>query len=44
MQILATDPLAELDLRALCEREGHQWISAEQVGGELRIQLRRANT
>jgi tRNA 2-thiouridine synthesizing protein A len=43
MQILATDPLAELDLKSLCAREGHDWISTEHAGEELRIHLRRAS-
>ena len=28
--VLSDDPLAELDIRALCERDGHEFLSLEQ--------------
>ena len=27
--VLSDDPLAELDIRALCERDGHEFLSLE---------------
>lgn len=29
LRVLADDPFAELDIRALCEREGHAFLSLE---------------
>ncbi len=31
--VLTDDPLAELDIRALCERDGHAFLALEQSGG-----------
>lgn len=43
IEIWCTDPLAELDLRALCEREGHHFLSAtHDTEGVQRMVLRPA--
>lgn len=42
--VLSDDPLAELDIRALCERDGHTLISLEhkvEGGFAIRILTRR---
>lgn len=40
--VTATDRGAERDFRAYCERAGHQLLSIEWQGGELRVELIRA--
>ncbi len=40
--LLATDPLASVDVRAFCLRAGHRFVSEEQVGDHLRFTLARA--
>ena len=39
--VLATDPLAGLDLRAYCFRAGHLLLSADEAGAELRFLIER---
>ncbi len=41
--VLADDPLAELDIRALCERDGHEFLALEQPGdnGAFTIRIRK---
>lgn len=38
--VLATDPLAELDLAVFCQRHGHELLEARTVEGVLRFRLR----
>lgn len=40
--VLATDPLASLDLRAFCLRAGHRVVHQDEVGDELRFLIERA--
>lgn len=41
-QVLATDPLAEEDLRVYCETSGAAFLSAQRLeGGVLRIVIRK---
>jgi len=40
--VLATDPLAGLDLRAWCLRAGHRLVEAEESGRERRYLIERA--
>ena len=40
--VLATDPLAGLDLRAYCLRAGHLFVSADETDAELRFLIERA--
>lgn len=41
LTIEVSDPMAELDLRALCAREGHRWVSItpRTEGGAWTIEL-----
>ena len=40
--VLSDDPLAELDIRALCERDGHEFLSLElQSEGGFAIRIRK---
>ena len=43
LRVLADDPLAELDIRALCERDGHEFLSLEAgpVSGSFAIRIRK---
>lgn len=38
--VIATDPLAELDLAVLCQQTGHEYLGSEQDGDEWRIGIR----
>ncbi len=40
LEVLATDPLAEMDLAVLCERAGHELVMAETTGDQLRVNIR----
>ena len=40
VEVLADDPLAELDLRVLCQRSGHELIAAEASDGVLVARIR----
>ncbi len=40
LEVIATDPLAELDLAVFCEHAGHQLLAARSHDGELRLRLR----
>lgn len=40
LEVLADDPLAELDLAVLCERLGHEAIGVERDGDALRMLIR----
>ena len=40
--ITATDPLAPLDIRFLCEREGHHFVEQRSDGSAVRIVVRKA--
>lgn len=43
LEVLATDPLAELDLAVMCEHGGHEFIAAETLpDGSLRVLIRAA--
>ena len=43
LEILATDPGADHDFRAWCQRKGHQFVSVEELPGpEFRFLIRRA--
>jgi tRNA 2-thiouridine synthesizing protein A len=44
LDVLADDPLARLDLRAFCVREGHAYLEErEEPGGGWRIALQKAD-
>lgn len=38
--VLADDPFAELDIRALCERDGHAFLSLEQSADNVAFTMR----
>ena len=38
--VLADDPFAELDIRALCERDGHAFLSLEQAADNVAFTMR----
>jgi len=40
LQVVATDPLAELDLQILCDRLGHALLATQERGGELTLWIR----
>lgn len=40
LEVLATDPLAELDLAIFCDHAGHELVSAETLDGTLRVRIR----
>lgn len=42
LQIRCTDPLAELDLRALCAREGHHFETLQQDVDGVQLMVLRA--
>ena len=41
LEVLATDPLAALDLQGLCLREGHTLLAMEQQAQLLRAVIRK---
>jgi len=43
VRVLATDPLAELDLRHFCSEAGHDFLSAQTVDGTLHAHIRRGD-
>ena len=40
LEVLATDPLAELDLAVFCDYAGHELVAAETLDGTLRVRIR----
>jgi tRNA 2-thiouridine synthesizing protein A len=45
LDVVADDPLARLDLRVFCAREGHDYLgSREEPGGGWRMALRKSGT
>lgn len=40
VEVLATDPMAELDLAVFCQRTGHEMVQAETRDGLLRARIR----
>jgi tRNA 2-thiouridine synthesizing protein A len=42
LEVLATDPLAELDLVVMCEHGGHELIAAESSADRVRVLIRAA--
>jgi tRNA 2-thiouridine synthesizing protein A len=40
LEVLATDPLAEMDLAVLCDQGGHEMLSAETRGERIRMLIR----
>jgi tRNA 2-thiouridine synthesizing protein A len=40
LEVLATDPMAELDLAVFCERSGHRLLEAVTRDGVLRARIR----
>jgi len=40
--VLATDPLAEMDLAILCDRLGHQLMDSSRSEGVIKIRIARA--
>lgn len=42
LEILATDPLAEMDLAVMCEHLGHRLVAADESDGVIRVQIQRA--
>ena len=41
LTITVTDALAPLDIRFLCEREGHEFVAQSEAEGAVRIVLKR---
>lgn len=41
LEVLADDPLAELDFRAWCQRFGHQLLECGQTEAVLRLHIRK---
>ena len=41
LAVLVTDPMAPLDIRFLCEREGHEFVAQTAAGDAVRILIRR---
>ncbi|AKS40656.1 sulfurtransferase TusA family protein [Wenzhouxiangella marina] len=39
LDVIATDPLAELDLAVMCERTGHRLLSAVTRDGVVRVRI-----
>ena len=42
LAVFVTDPLAPLDIRFLCEREGHQFLEQASCGEGMRLLLRKS--
>lgn len=42
LEVLATDPLAEMDLAIMCEHLGHTLLASEHSEGVVRVRIRRA--
>ncbi|MBY6204027.1 sulfurtransferase TusA family protein [Halomonas denitrificans] len=42
LEIVTDDPLAEVDLRILCDRGGHEWVESVETDGVRRTRIRRA--
>lgn len=40
IEVLATDPLAEIDLTVFCEHAGHQVVHSETLDGTVRVRIR----
>lgn len=40
LQVIATDPLAAVDLQILCDRLGHELLSSRQAGAVLELRIR----
>lgn len=40
LEVLATDPMAELDLAVFCQRTGHELVQADTRDGLLRARIR----
>ncbi|MEN1728755.1 MAG: sulfurtransferase TusA family protein [Pseudomonadota bacterium] len=40
LEVIATDPLAELDLAVMCEHLGHGLIASANEGARIRVQIR----
>ena len=43
LTVIVTDALAPIDIRFLCEREGHAFVEQAKLDGATRIVLRRAS-
>jgi tRNA 2-thiouridine synthesizing protein A len=41
LEVLATDPLAELDLAVFCQHTGHELIISETVDDQVRVRIRK---
>jgi len=42
LEVLATDPLAEMDLAIMCDHLGHRLIASEASESLVRVQIQRA--
>ena len=40
LTVIATDPLAAVDLQILCDRLGHELLASSQVGAALEVRIR----
>lgn len=40
LEVLATDPMAEIDLAVFCQRSGHEMLHADTRDGVLRARIR----
>ncbi len=41
LEILATDPMAQRDIKALCEEKGHEFVSCNESDGVATIILKK---
>lgn len=40
LEVVASDPLAEMDLAVVCQRGGHQLLESESTGERVRVLIR----
>ena len=41
LEILATDPMAQRDIKALCEESGNDWLGCDEENGVATIRVRK---
>jgi len=41
LEILATDPMAQRDIKVLCEESGNEWLGCEETDGIATIRIRK---
>ncbi len=40
LEVVATDPMAEVDLAVVCQRGGHELVATEHLGETIRVLIR----